>query len=306
MGPDWIDEARAKLLQLRRGAGAWGYRANTSPAVEPSALAGLALMATEPAPDGPGRRLARETGRWLASIRRPDGSTGVSTLLAEPGWTTPYSVLLWAATGGFDADRASACRWLLATEGLAVPKIKDDPMGHDGMLVGWPWVEGTHSWVEPTSLALLALRREGHAGHRRAIEGGRVLLDRAIPGGGWNAGNTVVFGTALRPLPGPSGLALLGLWGADDPSGVIRAGIVWLADALAGTMAPVSIGWGSLGLRAWGATPSWLPERIEASARKVLSRAPDAVELALLLLAAGERSLAVLGISPGREVASDA
>jgi hypothetical protein len=305
MAPGWIDDARRRLLGLRRAPGAWSYRPGTSLAVEPSAMAGLALLATDPSADGPGRAVALESARWLASSRRPDGSMGVTVDRPEPGWPTPVVMLLWAALGGFEAERASAVRWLLATRGRTTPHIENDPIGHDGMLVGWPWVAGTHSWVEPTSQALLAMGREGLAGHPRAREGVEVLVDRAIPGGGWNVGNTVVFGTRLRPSPGPSGLALLALSRFDRPSGVVMPAIAYLRESLAGTLAPVSLGWGTLGLRAWGAAPADSPARLSLAFDRASARGAQAVELALLLLAAGEGSLDILGVSPRAEVSSD-
>ena len=36
-------------------------------------------------------------------------------------------------------------------------------------------------------------------------------MDRACPGGGWNAGNGVVYGTALAPHPDDTAIALLAL-----------------------------------------------------------------------------------------------
>ena len=63
MTPDRIDEARRRLLGLRRAPGAWSYRPGTSMAVEPSAMAGLALLATDPSADGPGRAVALESSR---------------------------------------------------------------------------------------------------------------------------------------------------------------------------------------------------------------------------------------------------
>ena len=38
-----------------------------------------------------------------------------------------------------------------------------------------------------------------------------MLIDRACPGGGWNAGNGVVYGTALAPHPDDTAIALLAL-----------------------------------------------------------------------------------------------
>ena len=248
--------------------------------------------------------------RWLASIRRPDGSLGVTHDPSEPGWPTPFALLLWSALEGFEAERSAALDWLLRMEGRTASRVKDDPMGHDPSIVGWPWVAGTHSWVEPSALALLALGREGRAHHPRAVEGVRLLIDRAIPAGGWNLGNPVVFGTTLRPLPGPSGMALLALatvgGGIGCPSKVIAPAIAYLREALAETLAPASLGWGLLGLRAWGAEPVEGPGWLASAFERASSREPRPAELALLLLAAGPRSLEVLGIADRAEVARHA
>jgi hypothetical protein len=298
MTKDWIDDARRQLLGLRRGRGVWGYRARSSPAVEASSLAGLALLATEGDRPAEARSAALESALWLASIRRPDGSLGVTVDLPEPGWATPFGLLLWASVGGFEPERAAALDWLLGLRGRSVARIKDDPIGHDGTIVGWPWVAETHSWVEPSAMALLALAREGQAGHPRAREGVRLLLDRSIPGGGWNLGNPIVFGTPLRPLPGPSGLTLLALARLDGPSKAVDSGIAYLRAALAGTLAPVSLGWGLLGLRAWGSEPPEGPGWLASAYGRAEGRELRAVELALLLLASGRRSLELLGITP--------
>ena len=204
MTRDWPDDARRLLLDLRRGPGAWGYRARSTPAVEPSSLAGLALLTTSAEE---GRAAALASGRWLASIRRPDGSLGVTADPVGPGWPTPFALLLWSALGGFEADRSSATGWLLGLKGTTASRIKDDPMGHDASIVGWPWVAGTHSWVEPSAMALLAIARQGKADHPRAIEGVRLLLDRAIPGGWLESGQS----RGLRHAP-PAVAGCLRAW----------------------------------------------------------------------------------------------
>ncbi len=40
-----------------------------------------------------------------------------------------------------------------------------------------------------------------------------MLLDRVCPGGGWNAGNGVVYGVALAPHPDDTAIALLARMG---------------------------------------------------------------------------------------------
>jgi hypothetical protein len=296
----WPDRALRRLLDLRRGPGAWGYRGTSSPAAEPTTLAALALLA-DPAQSGDeGRAVANASARWLATTRRPDGSVAAAAGLPEAGWPTAFASLLWSNLGGFEAERSGAVRWLLGFEGRSIPRVADDPMGHDPSIVGWPWVAGTHSWVEPTAMAMLALAREGQGGHPRLLEGFRLLIDRAIPTGGWNLGNPVVFGTILRPLPGPTGLALLALATLGNRLEAIDQAIAYLRPALAETLAPVSLGWGLLGLRAWGVEVPETEQWLAAAYQKLEARGPKPVELAMLLLASGSRSLDVLGIAPSR------
>src|SRR5262249_10379671 len=139
-------------------------------------------------------------------------------------------------------------------------------IGHDTSLIGWPWVEGTHSWLEPTALAILALAGEGLGDHPRVRDGVRLILDRAIPSGGWNYGNKAVFGRMLRPQPGPTGMALLALAGraGGQASPAVTRALDYLRGTLPAVRAAVSLGWGVLGLRAAGACPaqaqSWLAE----------------------------------------------
>ncbi len=300
MANPWVGEARRRLIGLARG-GSWGYRPGSTPAIEPTSLAALALLATEgdgpPAATDTGGAAASRAAAWLATVRNRDGSLGVTPSLPSPGWPTPLPLLLWSNLGGFEAPRAAAVRWLLATRGATFTKAADDPVGHDGTLVGWPWVESTHSWVEPTASAILALAREGRGEDRRVLEGIRVLRDRAIASGGWNLGNPIVFRTSLRPFPAPSGLALLALKAAGARSDAVPGAIAYLDRALPETLAPGSLGWGLLGLRAWGPQPGWAAGHLAEAYAWIESRVPSAAELALLLLAAGSRSMAVLGCS---------
>ena len=66
----------------------------------------------------------------------------------------------------------------------------------------------------PTSLAIIALRVAGLGDHERVQEAKRLLLDRQLPDGGWNYGNTKVFGQELHPMPETTGVALSALSGS--------------------------------------------------------------------------------------------
>ena len=298
MAEDWVTTARRELLRLRAGTTGWGYRAGTPACVEPTVLASLGLLATqsETSDDGTVDRSIAASADWLAKLQRPDGSLGLSESRPTPGWTTPYAILLWRALGAHEDRRRRAVAWLLEQAGESIPAA-DDPdhiVGHDTMLVGWPWVAQTHSWLEPTALAVLALRGEGLGDHPRVEEGLRLIRDRAIRTGGWNYGNKSAFGHDLRPQPAPTGLALLTLASVEKRSALIDRAIDYLRAALPGVRASASLGWGLIGLRAWGQRPvdasSWLAE---ASGR-ASGRADASPRLAHLLLAADERTLKLL------------
>jgi hypothetical protein len=304
MNCPWIERACGHLLSLHDPGAGWGYRPDTAASVEPTALACLALLSAQgdrPEP-GPMRAIERSAG-WLAALQRRDGAVGVSAALPAPAWATPHVILLWTALHGYANQRGRAIDWLLSQQGLTIPNTaaRERMIGHDTTLVGWPWIDGTHSWLEPTALAVLALRRSGRPDHPRVRAGLRLIRDRALAGGGWNYGNRAAFGRDLRPQPGPTGLALLALAGTEPPAPSIEPAIAYLRDALPATRAPQSLCWGVLGLRAWNRLPrdgeQWL-----APARELALREPRvSPRLAHLLLAAGPRSLELLGLPPEKE-----
>jgi hypothetical protein len=290
MDDGWIDRARRALVALAVGD-AWGYHRGGPAAVEATALAALGLLATDG--DGGRRSLAVRAGDRLASLQRPDGSLGVTADLPTPGWATPFASILWQALGAHHPARRRAADWLLG-ERVDTPPRPADPRpiaGHDTSIPGWPWVEGTHSWIEPTALALLALAREGRAGHPRAVDGVRLLRDRAIATGGWNYGNTAVFGRSLRPQPAPTGLALLALARSGEDRAIVEPALAYLRQALPTIRAPASLAWGLLGLLAWDSAPSdragWLAE----AAAGAIPRDDAAPRLGLLLLASSDSAL---------------
>jgi hypothetical protein len=290
LGPDWKRRTRRMLIEIRGGSPAWSYRRRGSPCVEPTSLACLGLLAS--AVDDESAEVAevlRSAADWATAIQQADGSLPVSPSLLTPGWSTPYAVLLWHKLTGYELARAHAHAWLLRGEN-GTQTVREDHekiLGHDPTLRGWPWVEGTHPWIEPTAMAILALCIEGRGDHPRVNEGIRLILDRALDHGGWNCGNKAVFGRELRPLPGPTGMALLALAAHGDRSPAITRALDYLLTNLPSVRAPVSLGWGVLALRAHACCPahadSWLAEAFETCQQ----RQESTMNLALLLLAAG-------------------
>jgi len=62
---------------------------------------------------------------------------------------------------------------LEALRGEIVARLPQSPaLRQDDRLQGWPWTQGTFSWVEPTAWALLALRRRQASG--KGVEAARL------------------------------------------------------------------------------------------------------------------------------------
>lgn len=190
----------------------------------------------------------------LNASQTEDGRVVLSADQPEAFWPTPLAMLAWHKAPGFVQCQSRAAAFLLKTTGNHFKRSADSPAGHDTNIKGWPWIEGTHSWVEPTSLAIIALRATGNEGSDRVEEGSRLLRDRQLSRGGWNYGNTTVFGTELGAMPESTGLALSALPGLTARQEVSRS-IVMLKESVRTLKTPLSLGWAVLGLAAWGERP---------------------------------------------------
>ena len=166
-------------------------------------------------------------------------------------WLTPLAILAWEGSAAHDTHRQQARRFLLRTSGEHWEKNSAHPFAHDPSLKGWPWIEQTHSWVESTAMSMIALETTGDYTHPRLEESTRMLLDRQLPHGGWNYGNTLVFGQELRPSPEDTGAALSALAGRISESAV-KHSIAYLVSQVPHLRTPIALGWSLLGLNAWG------------------------------------------------------
>ncbi len=283
----------ADLLDRLAACVPCGYHAAGPVSSEPTALAALALLAN-------GRDDAALKGTaWLGHLQNADGSVGPTETQTTPGWPTSLAVLCataWkaatssenhrglpsSAAATFDTSRAIA--WILQTRGEALPRASE--MGHDTTLVGWPWIEDTHSWIEPTAMHILALKAVGRTDHPRTREAVRLLIDRLLPDGGCNYGNTVVMGQVLRPHLQPTGLAMLALAGERDRDGRIKKSLDYLAAELSPRTAAASLSYGLLGLAAHGRLPANSSAWLQATFRRTIARDASPYRLALISLAA--------------------
>ena len=204
---------------------------------------------------------------WLVGVQSSDGSLGIDAHTRQPCWPTGWAILAWNTAAKEISD--AKAEWSAAAKRAAdvdafhqrtpAGQRNGDQeqrlVGHDTTLQGWPWVVGTHSWVEPTAINVLALRSAGQAGHPRCREAVKLLLDRQLPEGGWNYGNTTVLGHVLRPQVQPTGLALAALAGETDVRSKVQCSLDYLHRVLSQRTTTASLCYALMGLVGHGLWP---------------------------------------------------
>jgi hypothetical protein len=217
-----IDQVLDSLRRLQNPDGGWGATEGRQSNTEATSLAIAGLRALDAA--AAVQSAVRGAG-WLAQRQNQDGSWPLNDVTQEGSWTTALAIL---ALGGFSEHRSGmlrAARWLLQQEGSkpgilaelilwATGKTNVNELNKD--LVGWSWVPNSFSWVEPTSYALMALKKVRASlvdtnVNERIQQGEAVIYDRMCKGGGWNYGNSKVMDYALWPYPDITAVALIAL-----------------------------------------------------------------------------------------------
>lgn len=268
-------------------ASTWGYQSGSASAAEPAAWTALALTAHGEVD------AALQTASWLAKIQVRDGSVGVDATQATPAWPTSLAILAWNFLDSlqdearYHANKEQAIRWALAAQGQGA--AQQAHVGHDTTLVGWSWADNTHSWVEPTALFVLALKAVGLGEHARTREAVRLLVDRLLPAGGCNYGNTIVLGQSLLPHVQPTGLALLALAGEATSDPRIEESLYYLERELATPQATASLCYATMGLAAHGRRPAESADLLQQALERELNRVPSCYKLALIALASDEQ-----------------
>jgi hypothetical protein len=247
-----------KLTQGQLSSGGWGTNTTSKQAaLEPSCLATLALRLRSDAAHG-----AQE---FLLRIQNPNGSWPAFDGDDRDGsWLTSLAMIalrdyvlgIPARLRGFD--------WLLKFAGRESNwfwkwkfRTTDRHVRFDPDKYGWPWFPDTVSWVVPTSFAILALNQTACDCGDLARAAGRVklgidmLIDRACPNGGWNAGNGMVYGAPLSPHGDDTAVALLALRERKQHR-LIQSGVLWLERTIQGLRSPWSLAWSVLALAAHG------------------------------------------------------
>ena len=165
-------------------------------------------------------------------------------------------------------------------------RLFDRQVQFDPAKSGWPWVPGTVSWVAPTALAMLAFQAWNRQSPRVAA-GAEMLLDRACSHGGWNAGNSVVFGVELDPHPDFTAMAVLALRdSAHGREAIVRRSLDYLVVRLSSCLSSYSLAWAVIALSAYG----------HESADRLRCHLESSLPLRMAAMPAGILALAALAL----------
>jgi hypothetical protein len=242
------------LVERQLPEGGWPLTADAKQmAVEPTALACLALPSNS----------ARERDAAIWSLLHAQNANGSwPAFLGDDEQGSGYTgLVLHALSHRSDEEIATrrAVHWLLHSRGWESHwlwkwkfRTTDRHVRFDPDKFGWPWLPETVSWVVPTAYSLVALKyADGGSQHDllqfRIGRGVEMLYDRICPGGGWNAGNGVVYGSPLAPHPDATAVALLALLG-EPLNESITASRAWLERRAETLFAPWSLAWTILAL----------------------------------------------------------
>ena len=243
--PRSLDERRLPL-------GGWSYLNSSQTSVEATSLAAMALSSEASDASGSGieqlLRLQRRDGGWPAFLGDSEGS-----------WTTALALCALNQVTDFAGAREKGFHWLIAERGREAHwfwrwkfKTADRNVHFDPDKYGWPWISGSASWVIPTAFSLIAIKQftacnRSEASEKRIHLGVEMLLDRACVDGGWNSGNSVVYGVPLRPHVEATAIALLALQD-EQRTEMIRKSLSWLRQNAASIDSVSSLAWCILSL----------------------------------------------------------
>jgi hypothetical protein len=276
---------------------------SVQPALEPTCYSLLALgsQATD---------VQNRAQGFLLRAQNPNGSWPVFVGDDHDGsWVTSLAAIALRDLVPAIPARLKGIHWLLSNAGKEGNwfwkwkfRTADRHVRFDPDKFGWPWFPDTVSWVVPTAFAILALNQLPcscggfELAPSRVDRGVQMLLDRACPSGGWNAGNGLVYGSAVAPHPDDTAIALLAFRDRPQDS-VVKTSVDYLERTAPALTAPWSVAWAILALAAH--------RRPITSLRNALLALPDLFyiedtsTLALVCLALDhEQALANLGVTP--------
>ena len=295
-----VGEAAHLLLDQRNSDGGWGAVKGRMSNTESTAFAVMALDSqkrhelAEPIDGGL---------NWLLRHQDNNGSWQLNDVSPNGSWSTGIALLCLTS---FPAQRERALRaaeWALTQEGKTPGWLASVIVWFTGQkdvnrinmnLKGWPWAAGSFSWVEPTSYFLIGLKRLKPAlatpkMEDRIRQGELMIYDRVCEAGGWNYGNSKVYGEALWPYPDITALALIALQNHPEAE-ANRKSLQSLTQNLGGVDSGLALSWSIICFSLYGENVSRWRELLAQKFEKTqFLGETKTLALSLLALADGDR-----------------
>jgi hypothetical protein len=266
----------------------WSHHPGSAQAaLEPTCLALLALRSQ----DTSARNLEIES---LLRLENPDGSWPAFAGAQEGCGLTGLAVVTLNNCGA-SSNVLDSIEWLIRLRGKESHwlwrwkfRARDTHVGFNPGKFGWPWEPGTLSWVVPTAFSIIALRQCFPSHRKQKLQnrirlGVEMLLDRSCPGGGWNAGNGIVYGTPMTPHLDTTAIALLALH-RERKCDLIAKSLLWLRQEARISPSAWSLAWSVLAMHAYGFPVSSTQARLRAM---TMDQLEDTATLAIAAIALG-------------------
>jgi hypothetical protein len=273
--------------------GGWSFSGSSQMSLETTCLASFSVLAEQPSS-------APHVVWPLLHAQLSDGSWPSFVGDGEPSWTTALAICVLNSANDSSGARERGQSWLLKTKGREGGwfwrwkfKLADRAVRFDPDRYGWPWLSGSASWVIPTAFSVIAIKQftacsRTEVSERRIRLGVEMLLDRTCVDGGWNSGNSVVYGVPLRPHVEATAIALLALQD-ERRTETIQRSLAWLKQQATVINSRSSLAWCILTLFVYQESVEPLKNRlatIMGDGRDVRNNATLAT--ALLALKCGE------------------
>jgi hypothetical protein len=263
---DCISSAALQLRQRQKQSGGWGYFNSTQASIEATCLSVLGLSPEH-------ESVSSRAVEFLFKSQLADGAWPAFGGDTEGSWTTALALSTTIATNQMSAACDHALKWLLIEKGMEGHwlwrwkfKMADRNVRFDPEKYGWPWTHGAGSWVIPTAFSVIAIKQYTVCARREASEarirlGVEMLFDRACVDGGWNSGNSVVYGVPLQPHVEATAIAMLAL--QDEPrNDTIEKSLCWLTQRAMTIESASSLAWTILSLYTYQRSVQQLQDRL--------------------------------------------
>jgi len=299
-----IEEATTLLLNGQNPDGGWGAVPGKKSNTEVTALALLALKSVAKAPAEPA---AQKAEKWLIDRQNADGSWPLNDSLKGPSWSTALAIVALSDRADLRDRLVKAGNWALEQEGskpgilanliLALTFQKKAVQLNED-LVGWSWTPNSFSWVEPTSYFLLALKKirrhlAGKSIAERIQQGELMIYDRMCDNGGWNYGNSSVYGDQLWPYPDITAIALVALQDHQERK-ENQLSLRALGEMAIYTDSGLALSWSAICLSLYGQDSAQLRQRlVQRFAKTKFLGETKAIALGVLAVADGARSFRI-------------